>query len=261
MGKKTQIRAKQILDLLLREGKRNVEDLVQELGISPASVRRDLVALEARGLVRRSYGGVELAGKLMFEAFQFDAAFPLREGRFAQEKGRIALAAIERVKEGDTIALGPGTTTTQVARGLRQHQGIHVVTTAMNIGMELGSAPNLQLTLTGGSVRWPGAFSMVGISTLENLEQFFFDVAIVGVCGIHPDRGVTVIQPDEASVLRRMFTQSQRKIVVADSSKVGVSSPARICSMSEVNTVITDSNADERVVDALRRQQVEVILV
>ena len=76
----------------------------------------------------------ELAGKLTYEPFRFDAAFPLREERFADEKRRIAVAAADMVVEGDTIALSPGTTTTHVARSLRHREGIHIVPSAVNFG-------------------------------------------------------------------------------------------------------------------------------
>jgi DeoR family transcriptional regulator of aga operon len=88
------------------------------IGASQASVRRDLIKLAQRGLVNRTHGSMELAGKMTYEPFRFDAAFPLREERFADEKRRIAIAAAEMVNPGDTIALSPGTTTTQVACSL-----------------------------------------------------------------------------------------------------------------------------------------------
>ena len=85
MAAKTQDRANQILHLLLQQGSSNVEDLAATISASSASVRRDLIKLEERGLVHRTHGGVELAGKLTYEPFRFDAAFPLREQRFADE--------------------------------------------------------------------------------------------------------------------------------------------------------------------------------
>ena len=109
MGKKTQDRATRILHLLLQRGKLSVDDLAVEVETSAASVRRDLTKLEQRGLVNRTHGAVELAGKMTYEPFRFDAAFPQREERFADEKRRIALAAAALVEEGHTIALAPGT--------------------------------------------------------------------------------------------------------------------------------------------------------
>ena len=261
MAQKTQDRANQILHLLLQKGKCGVDDLAAEVDTSPASVRRDLTKLEQRGLVHRTHGAVELAGKMTYEPFRFDAAFPLREERFADEKRRIAIAAAQLVQEGETIALAPGTTTTQVARSLRHRNGIHIVTSAVNIGMELSSLPSLQVTLTGGSVRWPGAFSMVGKTAYESIERLFFDITFLGVCGVHPRHGITVIEPDEAFILRAMTLHSKRVVVVSDSSKLGTFSAASVCDVREVHTIITDGGVEPQIQRELEQQGVKVQVV
>ena len=90
MSSKTDQRAHKILRLLLRQGKTSIEELTKILGKSPASVRRDLIRLEERGLVHRTHGGVMLAEQVVYEPFRFDASFQVREDRFAAEKQRIA---------------------------------------------------------------------------------------------------------------------------------------------------------------------------
>ena len=261
MAQKTQDRANRILHLLLQKGKLSIDELAAELATSSASIRRDLTKLEQRGLVHRTHGAVELAGKMTYEPFRFDAAFPQREERFSEEKRRIALAASALVQQGDTIALAPGTTTTQVARSLRHRSGIHIVTSAVNIGMELGSLPSLRVTLTGGSVRWPGAFSMVGKTAWESLERLFFDIAFLGVCGVHAEHGITVIEPDEAFILRAMVLHSRRVVVVADSSKLGVFSAAGVCRLAEIHTIFTDDGVDDATAQAVRAAGVELHIV
>src|SRR5580692_9802846 len=258
---KTNDRANQILHLLLQRGTSSVEDLSATVNSSPASVRRDLIKLEQRGLVHRTHGGVELAGKLTYEPFRFDAAFPLREERFADEKRRIAIAAAEMVNEGDTIALSPGTTTTQVARGLRHREGIHIVTNAVNIGMEFSSLPNARVTLTGGSIRWPGAFSMVGATAFDSLQRLFFDKVFMGACGIHPEHGLSVIEADEALILGEMVKHAKQVIAVADASKLGMFTATKVCATNQLNTIITDDSVDPELVEAFQRQQVRVIVV
>ncbi len=261
MPTKTIDRANQILHLLLQQGSSCVEDLAAAIGASTASVRRDLIKLEERGLVNRAHGSVELAGKLTYEPFKFDAAFPLREERFADEKRRIALAASEMVAEGETIALSPGTTTTQVARSLRHREGIHIVTSAVNIGMELSSQPNATVTLTGGSIRWPGSFSMVGATAFHSIEKLHFDKVFMGACGIHPEHGLTVIESDEALILGEMVKHSRSVIAVADASKMGMISANNVCATSQIHTIITDDSVSPELVELFRRQQVRVLIV
>jgi DeoR family transcriptional regulator of aga operon len=258
---KTHDRVNQILHLLLQKGTSSVDDLAAAVNSSPASVRRDLIKLEGRGLVHRTHGGVELAGKLTYEPFRFDAAFPLREERFADEKRRIALAAAEMVAEGDTIALSPGTTTTQVARSLRHREGIHIVTSAVNIGMELSSQPNANVTLTGGTIRWAGSFSMVGATAFNSIQNLFFDKVFMGATGIHPEHGITVIESDEALILREMVRHARQVVAVADSSKLGMVSTNKVCEPSQIHTIITDENIPPELVQLFERRNIQVLCV
>jgi DeoR family transcriptional regulator of aga operon len=261
MAQKTQDRANQILHLLLQKGQSCVEDLATTIDASPASVRRDLIKLAQRGLVNRTHGSVELAGKMTYEPFRFDAAFPLREERFANEKRRIAIAAAEMVNEGDTIALSPGTTTTQVARSLRHREGIHIVTNAVNIGMEFSSLPNARVTLTGGSIRWPGAFSMVGATAFDSLQRLFFDKVFMGACGIHPEHGLTVIESEEALILGEMVKHAKQVIAVADASKLGIFTSTKVCATTDLHTIITDDSVDPKLVEEFQRRHIKMIIV
>lgn len=261
MAGKTHDRANQILHVLLQKGTSSVDDLVAVINSSPASVRRDLIKLEQRGLVHRTHGGVELAGKLTYEPFRFDAAFPLREERFADEKRRIAMAAAEMVSEGDTIALSPGTTTTQVARSLRHREGIHIVTSAVNIGMELSSQPNARVTLTGGTIRWPGSFSMVGSTAFNAIQTLYFDKVFMGATGVHPDHGLTVIESDEALILGEMVRHARQVVAVVDASKLGMISTNRVCEPSQIDIIITDDNVEPDLLARFQRRDIQVLCV
>jgi DeoR family transcriptional regulator of aga operon len=157
MSSKIDKRAKEILRLLLHHSKASDEDMTRELTTSPASIRRDLARLEKPGLVHRTHGGAMLARKAIYEPFRFDASFQIREERLAAEKQRIAQAAADLVKERETIGLAPGTTTTLISRKLRLRSGIHIITNAVNIGIELSSTTSLETTLTGGSMRLGGS--------------------------------------------------------------------------------------------------------
>ncbi len=260
MSSKTDKRAKEILRLLLSHGKTSVEELTRLFATSPASVRRDLTRLEERGLVHRTHGGALLAGHV-YEPFRFDASFHVREERFAAEKRRIAMAAADLVQENETIGLTAGTTTTQVARVLRLRTGLHIVTNAVNIGMELNASNGLDTTLTGGSLRWPGAFSLIGATAVESLNTVVMDKVFIGVCGIDPELGATIIEAEEAAVFRAMTRHAKQVVIVADSSKVGMTSPAVICPVTDIDILITDDGVSEDAVKAFRRYDVRVVMV
>ena len=261
MSSKTDKRAKQILHLLLHHGKASVDDLTSELTASPASIRRDLARLEEQGLVYRTHGGAMLAGKAVYEPFRFDASFQVREERFAAEKQRIAHAAAGLVKEHETIGLAAGTTTTLIARELRCRSGIHIITNAVNIGMELSSITALETTLTGGSMRWAGAYSLIGPAAIETLNMYVLDHLFLGVTGMDPERGATMIEPEEAAVLRVMVRQAREVIVVADSSKMGMVSPAVICPPRDIDLLITDDAISDEISRAFAASDIRVLTV
>src|ERR1700677_4676269 len=261
MSSKTDQREKEILRLLLSHGKTSVEELTGLFAMSAASVRRDLVRLEERGLVHRTHGGAMLAGHAVYEPFRFDASFRVREERFAQEKQRIARAAAEMVQENETVGFTAGTTTTQVARSLRARSGLHIITNAVNIGMELSSSNGLDTTITGGCMRWPGAFSLIGPTAIESLHVVVMDRVFIGVCGVDPERGATTIEADEAAVFRAMSRRAKQVVIVADSSKVGITSPAVICPVTDIDMLITDDGISDRAVKAFGSSDVHVVIV
>ncbi len=261
MSSKTDGRAKEILRILLSDGKTSVEDLTARFQTSTASVRRDLARLEARGLVHRTHGGAMLAGQAIYKPFRFDASFREREDRFATEKKRIAQAAAELVGDNETVGFTAGTTTTQVALSLRHRERLHILTNAVNIGMELSSSKNLDTTLTGGCMRWPGAFSLIGPTAIESLNTVVLDRVFIGVTGIDAKRGATTIEPDEAAVFRAMARRARQVVVVADSSKVGMISPAVISAPEEIGVLITDDGISEEAAQSFAQLGIRVVAV
>jgi DeoR family transcriptional regulator of aga operon len=261
MSTKTDERAKKILQVLLRHGNGSVDELAVLLDTSEASVRRDLTRLEQRGLVHRTHGGVKLTGQMEYEPFRFDSSFQEREGRFAEEKRRIGMAAAELIRENDTVGFTAGTTTTQVARCIRHRSDIHVITNAVNIGMELSNQAALSVTLTGGMMRWAGAFSLTGPAAMETLSGVFLDKAFIGACGVDVLRGATTIEPDEAAVFRFMTRQAKQVVVVADSSKIAMVSPALICPVSDIDILITDAGITPEALAGFKANGVQVLAV
>lgn len=262
MSSRTDKRAMEIVNLLLRRGKISVEGLAAELASSPASIRRDLTRLEEKGLVHRTHGGARLSDDShLYTPFRFDAIFREREDRFANEKLHIGRAAAALVQDGETIGISAGTTTTQVARQLAHRKNLHVITNGVNIGMELSSKARIETTLTGGTLRWAGAFSMVGARAIETLQQVFMERVFLSATGVDAERGVSVIQPEEAAVFRAMARQARQRVIVADSSKLGCVSPSIVCIPAEIDLLITDHGASDALLRAFEKSNVKVLLV
>jgi DeoR family transcriptional regulator, aga operon transcriptional repressor len=251
-------RADQILKELRQNGSVSLDELIEGLGASPASVRRDLAKLEAKGLVRRTHGGATLVEPLLYEPFRYDSLFQNRDQHRTAEKRRIGLAAAELIQENETVGFTAGTTTTHVARNLRNRHNIRVVTNAINIAMELSNCAGLKTFVTGGFVQWAGSFSLVGQVAMASLSDIFMDRVFVSVCGIDVARGITVIEPEEGLTFRAMIRQAKQVVVVADSSKIGIVTPALICPVPEIHMLITDTRASDKAVAPFLQQGIEV---
>jgi len=255
---KARNRADQILRELRHKGNVSLDELISSLGASAASVRRDLAKLEEKGLVRRTHGGATLVEPLLYEPFRYDSLFQNREQHRTAEKRRIGLAAAELIQENETIGFTAGTTTTHVARNLRNRHNIRVITNAINIAMELSNCPGLKTFVTGGFVQWAGSFSLVGHAAIASLTDIYMDRVFVSVCGIDLTRGITVIEPEEALTFRSMIRQAKQTVVVTDSSKIGIVTPALICPISDVHILITDTRASDKAIAPFLERGIEV---
>jgi len=242
-----------ILELLARDGTVTVAELASELGVSDATVRRDLQALGEQRLLERSHGGAVAHGT----AHELPVRY--RTGR-SDEKRRIARAASELVRDGGAVGLTGGTTTTEVARMLVARQGLTVVTNALNIAVELAVRPDLKLIVTGGVAR-SASYELVGSMAEATLRGVYVDVAFVGVDGVDAERGLTTQNEVEAATNRTLMDRAKRTVVVADATKLGHVAFAEIAGIARADQLITNTGADIEHVDRLRAAGLHVTLV
>jgi len=208
--------------------------------------------------VRRTHGGAALVEPLLYEPFRYDSLFQKRLQHRPVEKRRIGALAAELIQEHETIGFTAGTTTTQVARHIRNRRNIRVFTNAINIAMELCNCEGLQTFVTGGFVQWAGSFSMVGQGAINFMNDIYLDKVFVSVCGIDAARGVTLIEPEESLTFRAMIRQAKLRIVVADSSKLGAVSPALVCPISDIHILVTDAHAPAKAIAPFLERGIEV---
>jgi DeoR family transcriptional regulator of aga operon len=229
-----------ILERLTEGGTVDVEDLTRDLGVSPATVRRDLQALHDQRLLDRTHGGAVAIGGL------YELPVRYRGSLQRDEKLRIARAALAHVEDGATVGLTGGTTTTEVGRMLVHRSELTVVTNAINIAAELAVRPNVRL---------------VGPLADGVLGQLNVEVAFVGVDGISARSGLTTHRDIEAQTDRMLIERAARVIVVADGTKVGVTTLARIADWDAVDVLITTDDADPDELAAIRERDVAVEVV
>ncbi|MFG2918593.1 DeoR/GlpR family DNA-binding transcription regulator [Kitasatospora sp. NPDC048298] len=239
-------RAARILAHVSESGSADVHELVELLQVSSATVRRDLQELNDQGLLLRTRGGA-VTGAVNLE-------LPLRHkhGKRQAEKRRIAVAADRLVPDGAVVGLTGGTTTSELARLLAERGGITIVTNAVNIAADLIVRPDVRLVVIGGIARTT-SYELVGPAAERMLSQYHLDIAFIGVDGLTPGEGCTTHDEMEATTDRAFLRSTTRAVVLADSSKIGRVTFAKICPLSDVHDLVTDdelTNAQEQDITA-----------
>jgi DeoR/GlpR family transcriptional regulator of sugar metabolism len=253
-GMMSEERRTQILQIVRSKGRAKVNELAHRFSTSAVTIRNDLNELHQRGLVLRSHGGAVLPETILRES-------PVNERlkSHVDEKRRIGAVAASLIQDGETIILDSGTTTLEIARQIKNKQGLQVITNGVNVAAELLDARGVQTFIVGGTVRGDSA-SIVGRSTEELFEQFSADKLFLSGAGCDPGFGVSGANVDETMVNRAMLRISREIILVADASKFSKRSMARIAPFSEIDIVISDSSLRVEMQEKLRSLGCNLIL-
>jgi DeoR family transcriptional regulator of aga operon len=248
-------RRRHILDILDRDGRVLVVDLAKQFRTSQVTIRKDLDVLQAQGRVHRSHGGALPARESALE----DPTLREKEKLHRKEKLQIAAAAASMVQEGQVVILDSGTTTTAIARALREFENLTIITNAVNIAAEL-SGSSLEVILTGGTLR-KNSFSLVGPVADETLRRLNADILFLGVDGFDVQHGLSTPNLLEAKVNRTMMDVARIVVVVCDSSKFGRRALSSIASPAAVHHLITDRDIRKPDLAALKKAGIQVTLV
>lgn len=238
-------RLNSVLEQLAERGSIDVPKLAAALGVSGATIRRDLQALHDQGLLVRTHGGA-IANDIGLE-------LPIRykEARRHPQKRRIGVAAATLVEAGAVVGMTGGTTVTEVARALAHRQDITVVTNALNVAAELVPRTNIRLFVVGGKARH-ASYELVGPRAEAMVADYHFDIVFFGVDGLTGKEGCTTHDEMEAHTDLAFIRRAERRVVVADSTKVGKVKFAKICDLAEVTDLVTDADIDDESLAALR---------
>lgn len=238
-----------LLARLNEEGRGSVFSLAHDLGVTPSTIRRDLARLAADGALVRTYGGAVAGGA--------SAGPDMVDPRLAAKRA-IGLAAASLVEDGQTIAISSGTTALELARRLIDRR-LTVITNAIDVVSVLIDRPGIELVVLGGVVR-PGMHSMLGHIAELALGELRADALFMGIGALTAEHGLMNDSIPEILTDRALRRAARACVVLADSSKLGAVAPAYVFGIDQVDTVVTDADADPREVAALEGQGVRVIL-
>jgi DeoR/GlpR family transcriptional regulator of sugar metabolism len=226
-----------ILAELAKRGSIGVQELADLLDASPATIRRDIAELDELQTVLRTHGGATLRDR--HQELSYDA----KVMAFLPEKRRIGAKAASLLTPGLTIGCGGGTTVMQMIAAIKR-MSLKVVTTAVNVALELRDAPDIEVLLSGGTLRSRTA-EMVGHVAERTLRDVNLDLAIIGTDGIDLEGGLTTYDSAEAYVNRVLIERAQEVWILADHSKLGQIRPAVIAALDQASVLITDTAAPE----------------
>ncbi|MDF2094255.1 DeoR/GlpR family DNA-binding transcription regulator [Knoellia sp. 3-2P3] len=245
-----------IVALVAESGAVRVADLVQQLGVSDMTVRRDIEQLAREGLVERVHGGALAVGGRSSE----EPGFTAKSALMTREKQAIAAAAAALVEPGASIGISAGTTTFAFARAVRSVPDVTVVTNSIPVAQLLheSGAPGQTVVLTGG-VRTPSD-ALVGPIAVAALRMLHVDRLFLGVHGMDARAGLTTPNLVEAETNRAMIEMARRLCVLADHTKWGTVGLGTITELTEVDQLVTDSGVSEQARATLTNLVGELVL-
>ena len=247
-------RQKQILSLLARQRRLSVTEIVKQFSISEATARRDLESLTSQGKAQRVHGGVIAVEHAPPELPIFE-----RENEQLDEKIRIGRAAANLVADNETLFLGSGTTVVEVARNLREHKNLTVITNSLPVLNILAGVNGITVISLGGMLR-ESELSFIGHITEQALIEVHADKVFMGTRGASLEHGFTNDYLQETLTDRAILKSGREVIMVADHTKVNRVSTVLLAPLNSIHTFVTDSGVDKKFVQVLKQQEIHVVI-
>ena len=245
-------RQEEIIAIARKHGRVNVEELASRFDVSPQTIRKDLNELCDQRLLTRFHGGAIIASGV--ENLAYEARRSLAEA----EKRAIGDAAAALIPDSSSLFINIGTTTEEVARALRDHSDLMVITNNLHVATMLYPHPRMEVIVAGGPVR-RGDGAVVGAHAFDLISQFKVDTAVIGVSAIDPDGTLLDFDLREVRVAKAIIANARKVLLVADRSKFERSAPARIGHLRDVDVFVTDSLPSDHWRDLCAREEVKVV--
>ena len=240
-------RQQDIVELTRKTGRVTVEQLAAHFDVTPQTIRKDLNELCDRGLLQRVHGGAVLSSSVVNYGYE------------AGEKRRIGLKAASLITDNCSLFINIGTTTEQVAQGLRGKQGVLAISNNINVINILYGDPGIDTIVAGGMVRHTDG-GIVGEAAVDFIHQFKVDYAIIGVSAIDEDGSLLDYDYREVKVAKAIIENARHTILVADSMKYERTAPVRIAHLSQLGTFVTDKPPSARLRQICQENDVDIIL-
>lgn len=251
----TRQRKELLLTRLRQDGQIVARSLSEELGLSEDTIRRDLRELAAEGLLQRVHGG---ALPLDLPASPAMGNFAERQQISSEAKPAIARAAAAMIAPGQVVFIDGGTTAVQLARALPPSLQCTVVTHSPSVAVELTEHQLIDVILIGGRL-FKHSIVAMGPSALEAIAQIRTDLYFMGVCSLHPETGISTGDFDEAGLKRAISNMARRTVVLASPEKLDTASPYQIAPLSQIDTIVVNSDVPEALLSRYGNMGISII--
>jgi DeoR family glycerol-3-phosphate regulon repressor len=230
---KTSKRHVAILDFIAERGSATVNELAAHLAVSGETIRRDATLLQERGTVLKLHGVLALASRIG------EAPFEKRMRENALGKRALAKAAAAHVKDGDSLMIDTGATTSIFAQELRAKRALTIVTNSSDIARMLAMVNGNTVYMAGGALKGDNGAAL-GASAVEFFSRFRVRHAFISITGLSAEDGPMDADLAEAEIARVTLSRAEHRVILADSMKFGRSALVRVCQFEELDRLITD---------------------
>lgn len=248
-------RHKYILEMLNKNGFIKVSDIAKDLDVTAVTIRKDLKYLEKKKLLYRTHGSASPVNP-----HTADINLREKEKLKPNEKKRIALAACKLIEENDSIIIASGSTAHTFAQELNPQANLTVVCASLKTSILLNEINNIEVIQLGGIVR-KNSYSVIGDFAAKIFDDLTCSKLFLGVDGIDFENGVTNSNIEEAILNKKMMKAALRTIILSDSTKFAKRGFGKICSLEQIDMIITDSGIPENTAKAIEEMGIELIIV
>jgi DeoR family fructose operon transcriptional repressor len=248
-------RRRRIVEQVTARSPLRADELATGFGVSVETIRRDLLALQRDGLVRRIWGGVAGVAPRLLEP-----PYHQRRVLHLERKRAIARLAASLVRPGDTLILDVGTSVAELAHALPAGFNGRVLTNSLLAAAALTQRDGVEVRVSGGRVRAGGDLACSGSQAEAFFAEYFADRAFLGSGGVHPAAGLSDYHPDEVLTRRVMIDHAAERYVLADSSKLGQVAVQKVCDLDRLTAVLTDDRVAPAIAGALEDRGVRLLV-
>lgn len=246
-------RHRAILTLLQQDGTVTISDLARRLDVSLETVRRDIKPLASEGTVVKMHGAISLP------SMSGEAPFERRMRENSDAKKAIAIAMAATVRDGDSIMLDTGTTTSFLARELLGHRRLTVITNSSDIARTLSTVNDNRVYMAGGELRSDNGAAF-GVSAIDFVSRFSVTHSVISTGAVDAISGIMDFDLQEAEFARMVISRGRRSVAVTDHSKFGRQGLVKVCAFSDLTEMVTDQLPPTDIADALDRSSVRLML-